>query len=310
MSKLLQIRILKSGLHTSIQDLGRSGWQCMGVPLSGAMDGISHQLANWLVGNNSAVPTLEMTLVGPSIEFQGDAVFAITGANMNPTVDGEKIQMWKSIEINKGGTLEFSRTTAGARAYLAIQGGWQVEEWLGSVSRLPGRQDILPDNVIQVGFVIEIEVQGRAIQRSISETVKRAVLGPRTIRILPGPEYDFFDAVWIKEFGAQNHTIDKDSNRMGIRIEQHLAGIEQLGPMISSGVTPGTLQITRDGQPILLSVDGPTTGGYHRLAQVIHADLHHLGQLKPGGEIHFEWVDLQAAYIAGGHLRQELQFIS
>lgn len=309
MHRICRIQILKPGLQTSMQDFGRTGWQAMGVPPGGAMDGVAHQTANWLVGNGIMTPTLEMTLLGPAIQFYGEAQIAITGADMTPTLDGSAVEMWSCLDVDKGSTLHFDKLVSGARAYLAIGGKWSVENWLGSCSILPGQQSILPANHIRKGTTIEIEATKFSSVRKMPQQMSLVRRHPKAIRLLPGPEYELFADALRAKFIDSRHIVDKNASRMGLRLLPSLVDFKQAYQMISSGVMPGTIQITRSGQPIMLGADGPTTGGYFRIAQVVHADLHYLGQLKPGSEIHFAWVTLQAAYEASSILRDQLSFM-
>jgi len=309
MNNVIHIAFLKPGLHTSMQDFGRSGWQAMGVPQGGAMDVVAHQAANWLVGNGRMTPTLEITVLGPTIRFHGAAQVAITGADMTPSLDGSPIDMWSCLYVDKGSTLNFGRLVSGARAYLAIRGKWSVENWLGSCSTLPGQQSLLSANYIRQGTTIEIEGTVSSVERKMPPQFLLKMAHAKVIRLLRGPDYELFESGFVTEFIETRNTVGKDASRMGLRLLPPQVEFVQAHQMISSGVMPGTVQITRSGQPIILAADGPTTGGYYRVAQVIQADLHFLGQLKPGDEIDFEWVSLQEAYEAIAMLRDQLNFL-
>ena len=285
------------GLFTTVQDLGRDGFGPMGVSASGAADPISLRIGNRLVGNPEGSAALEMTLVGGAFTFERAAVIAATGAEFGPSLDGVALPMWTSIEIREGQTLKFGPSRSGARAYLCVQGGIAVEPFLGSASThvLSGLG----------GF------EGRALRKgdraglgAATSLFRKRVLSPKVlenlqprkvIRAIEGPQSDWFAESSWKTFCGNAFRVSEQSNRMGIRLEGPPISLDTSREMITEGVSLGAIQITPSGQPIILFVEQQTTGGYPKIANVISADLHSLGQLRPRDEIRFGRIEMSEA---------------
>jgi antagonist of KipI len=287
----LILTFLKSGLQTTLQDKGRIGLQHMGVPLAGALDNCSADLANHLVGNGGDVPVLEITMTGPEILFDSDALIAITGANFDIYSDEVLIENDKPHYLKSGTIIRFGKLNAGCRAYLAVAGKWQAKKWKGSVSPLLQAPEATADSIIQKGSKISIE--SAHLNKTGTRDYKKpcpALANKVRLRVKPGPEFESISRTAIAKFFGQGHEISQDANRMGYRLSTQLASSQERKEMISSGTIPGTIQITGGGQPIILLNDAQTTGGYPRLANIIDKDLDQLAQLKPGDEI---WFSLQ-----------------
>ena len=285
------------GLFTTVQDLGRDGFGPMGVSASGAADPISLRIGNRLVGNPEGSAALEMTLIGGAFTFERAAVIAATGADFGPSLDGVALPMWTSIEIREGQTLKFGPSRSGARAYLCVQGGIAVELFLGSASThmLSGLG----------GF------EGRALRKgdraglgAATSLFRKRVLSPKVlenlqprkvIRAIEGPQSDWFAESSWKTFCGNAFRVSEQSNRMGIRLEGPPISLDTSREMITEGVSLGAIQITPSGQPIILFVEQQTTGGYPKIANVISADLHSLGQLRPRDEIRFGRIEMSEA---------------
>ena len=291
---MARLHFLKSGLQTTIQDLGRQGVQDLGIPINGAMDKASAQLANQLVGNDANSPVLEITLLGPKIQFEGPCQIAITGADLSAEINGNTIPLFRTINIEHGDVLSFGKPLIGCRAYLAINGKWDIQSWLGSFSAsATNTAQTTPDSIIVKDQILEI-IRGKEqpiIAISESERTSLSIEAP--IKVYSGPEFDAFSDIEKQSFFGDSFTIGQDSNRMGYRLKEALSGYSKKEEVISSGVIPGTIQITNSGQPIVLMADAQTTGGYPRIANVSSNDLDRLAQFKPGDKVKFELISFK-----------------
>ena len=277
------LSILRPGMFTTVQDLGRWGYQSRGVPVSGALDWYSHRLANRLVGNDPHMATLEVTLVGPHVRFDGHAAFAVAGAAFQLSLDEVQIEMGRLIEAKPGAILKFGARISGARAYLALAGGVDVPEVLGSRST---------HALIAMGGH-----EGRALrsgdrlgvrsERALAQNLKMGseplfTSGGARLRVIPADEPLF------ARIAPQRFRVSPQSDRMGYRLAGEAIGGAP-GERISTAVPTGAIQVPPTGQPILLMNDHATTGGYAIAGAVITADLPIAGQLAPG-----DWVEFAA----------------
>jgi antagonist of KipI len=285
------LSIRRPGMFTTVQDLGRWGFQSRGVPVSGAMDRYSHVLANRLAGNPDTAATLEVTLLGPEIGFDTDTAIAVTGAVFGLTLDGIPFEMNHLVQAEAGSTLKFGARRQGARAYVAVAGGVDVPEVMGSRSThvLTGMGGF-HGRALRAGDRIQT---GSNIVFSNSVKMGSDPLclprGGARVRVLPG-EPQLFDPL-----ASQRFQISPQSDRMGYRLEGSAIGSVPSGELTSSAVVTGAVQVTPSGQPIVLMADRATTGGYAIAATVIAADLPLVAQLAPGDWIEFEGCTLEAA---------------
>jgi len=291
------IQVQSPGLLTTVQDLGREGFGPLGVSASGAADAVSLRLGNRIVGNPEGAPGLEMTLLGGTFMFPEGATVALTGSDFGATLDGAPLQLWKAIDVSPGQTFRVGSTRSGARCYLCVHGGIVVKLFLGSASThllsgLGGHHGraLRKGDVLQVGPTPP-SVENRAVAALALER-----LSPRKVlRVTPGPQRDLFLGGAQQLFYRATYRVAEDSNRMGLRLEGRRLAHESSGEMITEGVSIGAVQITAAGLPIILFVEQQTTGGYAKIANVISADLHSLGQLRPRDEIRFEQVGWDTA---------------
>jgi antagonist of KipI len=328
------IRVIEPGLFTTVQDLGREGYGPMGVSPSGAADAISLRLGNRLVGNAEGAAGLEMTLMGGTFAFPNGAVVALAGSDFGATLDGKKIKMWTPFQVKSGQVLRMGPTRSGARCYLCVRGGIDVRPFLGSASthilsglgghegRALRKGDVLNIGVGQAFLPVSscpstpaAEGAGKRKpfqQRRLPRLALKKMQPRKVLRVTPGPQSDWFRESGQKIFYESTYRVAEESNRMGIRLEgaailtvPSSAGEEQTGKnacptgiageMISEGVSLGAIQVPEGGQPIILFVEQQTTGGYPKIANVISADFHSLGQLRPRDEIRFERVEWERA---------------
>ncbi len=284
-------------MFTTVQDLGREGFGPMGVSPSGAADAVSLRVGNLLVGNSLGAAGLEMTLVGGAFLFPQGATVVLAGSDFGATLDGAAVQMWTAVEVRAGQTLQVGATRGGARCYLCVRGGIAVEPFLGSASThvLSGLGGF-KGRALQKGDVLAIGDRGR---RSTSKRLSDgalAMLAPRkTLRVTPGPQRDWFDGVAQELFEGSVYRVTEEANRMGLRLAGPEITRANGRELVSEGVALGAVQIPDSGQPIILFVEQQTAGGYPKIANVISADFHSLGQLRPRDEVRFETVSFETA---------------
>jgi antagonist of KipI len=293
--------ILRPGLQTTIQDRGRWGFQSRGVPTAGPMDLCSHRVANALVGNDPDAATLEVTLVGPEIEFDDERVVAVSGAGFALTVDGRSQSTNSPFVVPGGSSLRFGERSSGARAYLAVAGGIAVPLVLGSrATHLVSRMGGMEGRALTAGDRLPLGVRQGSPRRMIETRVpmlpRRGV--DTRLRVLPGPQRERFTGDALAALQSAPYTIRVESDRMGFRLEgpplRHTAGAD----IISDATPLGVLQVPASGEPVLLMADRQTTGGYPNIATVISADIGMAGQLAPGDRIQFDVCSLQDAIAA------------
>ncbi|NBC08628.1 MAG: hypothetical protein GVY26_15670 [Bacteroidetes bacterium] len=283
-----KLHIITPGLHTTLQDLGRSGYQDKGVPVGGALDLTSATLANQLVGNPIDAPVLEMVIKGPVLHIEGSVQVALTGADLSPTFDGVPLPMYENVRLPDGGELRFGRLQSGCRAYLAVRGEWQAQAWLSSVSPpAHGAELLTPNSILQKGHVLEVLSTNFLPKRFYPSYAQPNYQTLLPLRVLPGPEYDQFDDSFLQWFFGRNHRISPDSNRMGYRLDEAGPALDWTTEMISSAVLPGTIQVTGGGKVMILMADAQTTGGYPRLGVMPGRELARLAQWRPGLETGF-----------------------
>jgi biotin-dependent carboxylase-like uncharacterized protein len=291
------IQVQTPGLQTTVQDLGRNGFGPVGVSPSGAADPVSLRLGNRLVANDGSAAGLEMMLLGGTFTFPEGAILALTGSDFGATLDGVRLEVAASVEARPGQTLRLGPTNSGARCYLCVQGGIVVKPFLGSASThilsglggFKGR-GLRKGEVLRIGSARE-PLRKRTIAPQALEHLSRR----NVLRVTAGPQADWFSEPSLRSFYASTYRVGEQSNRMGLRLEG--AEITQRGArqMITEGVSLGAIQVPAGGSPIILFVEQQTTGGYPKLANVIAADIHRVGQLRPRDEIRFEEVTFEVA---------------
>jgi antagonist of KipI len=291
------IHVQAPGLQTTVQDLGRDGFGPIGVSPSGAADPISLRLGNRLLGNDEGAAALEMTLLGGTFTFPEGAVVALVGSDFAATLDDVSLDVGASVEVRPGQTLRLGSTTSGARCYLCVQGGISVLPFLGSASThilsglggFEGRP-LRNGDVLRMGPATK-----RFRRRSIAPRLSEQLFRRAVLRVTPGPQAGWFSESVLRSFYAATYRVGEQSNRMGLRLEGAAVSPRHAGEMITEGVSLGAIQVPAGGSPIIVFVEQQTTGGYPKIANVISADLHRLGQLRPRDEIRFEQVTFDAA---------------
>ena len=294
-----------AGLLTTVQDCGRYGYQRYGMPVSGAMDVFSLELANLLVGNDPGDACIEATISGPELEFTGSTWIAITGADMDPHLNGQGISMNTAIDVRSGDKLGFRGLRSGCRAYIAFAGGIAVPPVMGSrstylragIGGFHGRAlmqgDELPigesDPRSHLGRTSTGSARRKPLLKKLPEGLIPEYKHEQTIRIISGPEAHYFEIAGLRSFLSTEYRVTAQSDRMGYRLTgEPIKHKEGMTNIISAGISLGTVQVPGDGQPIILMADRQTSGGYARIARVITVDITLIAQMRPGDKIRFQ----------------------
>lgn len=304
MEKIETLEALSPGILTTVQDIGRFGFGRYGVASSGAVDRFSLRVGNILVGNHENEACLEVILFGLKLRIIKDTVIAITGADLNPYINGDKpLKMWRAQLLEKGDIISFRGLKNGCRSYLAIQGGISVPVVMESKStNLPSSFGGLEGRPLKKGDIIySDDLGGNKTYKERSFPVEWVPQYGKewTLRIIFGPQDEQFSEKIKGVFIKSVYNVSPKADRTGIRLTgpviERVPGIGE--SIISEGVISGAIQIPGDGQPIII-LGETVTGGYRKIATVISADLPLLGQLKPGDEVRFKKVSLDEAYKA------------
>ena len=294
-----ELLVLKPGLLTTVQDLGRYGHQASGVPAAGPMDAFSHRLANQLVGNDADAATLEITLLGPELIVGVDTTMAIAGGHFEVACDDRPVALNSSFTVQKGQRIKFGRIVEGARAYLSVAGGIQTDPVLGSrathlVSGMGGFQG----RALRSGDRVPIAGDSAARPARKSGGLTLPTKGRALLRVMAGPQADWFEPDALKTIAGVSFRISPQSNRMGYRLQGPPLVRAREGELISEPLGLGAIQVPSAGEPILLMADRQTAGGYPKIGYVISADLPLAGQLAPGDFIEFHLCSQQEAVAA------------
>lgn len=310
----MSITVINGGLLTSIQDLGRYGYQKYGVVVSGAMDIYSMKLANIIVGNDENEAVLEITMIGPVLKLEKGNLISITGADISPTIDGQKVPMGKPVYINEDCVLEFGKCVRGCRAYLSVAGGFDVSTVMDSKStylraKLGGMdgRNLKKDDVLNINEKSELslniikkikEISTKEIFNAAKWHIKNYIKESSEaiiIRVFEDRQTTYLTKDSLADFFNSSFVIDTKSDRMGYRLDGPKIELKEKIEMISGEVSFGTIQLPPDGNPIILLADRATAGGYPKIAHVAAYDLHKLVQLKASDNIRFEKITLKEA---------------
>jgi antagonist of KipI len=307
--------VIRPGFLTTVQDLGRFGFQRFGMPVAGAMDSVALRFANRLVGNSDDAAALEMTVKGADLVFESDGVIALTGADLSPLIDRTPAPLWTTVEIRRGSTLSFGERRSGARAYLAVAGGIDVPMVLGSrathlASRTGGflgRALVKNDRVTCGPRRSEAAMM---VGRMIPIAARPPYSSGPTLRVVLGAQADCFSGEAVETLVRGRYTVSQHADRMGYHLQGPLL-VHAGTPDIVSDATPqGSLQVPGNQQPILLMADRQTTGGYPKIGVVITADLPLAAQLVPGDTVGFALVDVGEAQAIAREQRSRIEAVS
>ena len=293
------IKILDAGLLTTVQDLGRYGFQRYGVSASGVMDEYSAKIANKLVGNKVGEAVLETTLKGVQIEFLQNTAVAITGGNCDVTLNGTKIELWQSYLVNRGDILKMGICRSGLRNYLAFAGGIDVPIIMNSKStNLKAKVGGFNGRKLMAGDILSVGVGSLETPLTLNKYYIPTYSKDIKVGVILGQQDDHFTEAGIKTFLNETYTVTQESDRMGIRLSsvsgatiEHKNGAD----IISDGITFGAIQVPGSGQPIVMMADRQTTGGYTKIGNVISSDLAKLAQATPGTKVKFVEYTLEQA---------------
>lgn len=294
------LRVIKPGLFTTVQDLGRRGFQKYGVPVSGAMDAFSITAANLLVSNNPSDACLEITLLGPELEVLNDTQIAITGADLSPTLNGQSVPMWQTLNASKGDVISFGSIRAGCRAYLSVIGGINVPIVLGSRSTFfRGGMGGFEGRQLKTGDVIEAFQPASLLEAKLSmpEELIPQYNKELTVNVVLGPQADVFTDKGVKTFLSTAYMVTTQADRMGYRLEGPVIEHKGAPDIISDAIPLGAVQVPGNGMPIIMMVDAQTTGGYPKIAVVTTPSLSRLGQARPHDMVRFSRISLSQARI-------------
>lgn len=324
----MSIEVIRPGLLSTVQDEGRKGFRRYGIHPGGVMDTFAARAANALVGNSRDAAVLEMTMTGPELRFHETRLISLCGTDLTATVDGLPVPLWRPVALLAGSVLRFGRCRSGLRAYMAISGGIDVPEIMGSRSTdlktgfggLKGRALKVGDRLSAGeasceaqealhGLSVEAGKNNRRMHAPAWYLSRRewpAYHAEPVIRVMPGTDNTAFDEDSLERFHKERYVISPQSDRMGYRLEG--AKLELVQPMdrMSEAVTYGTIQVPADGQPIILMADHQTIGGYPVIAQVARVDLPVLAQARPGARVTFERITYEEAQQL--FLEQELEW--
>lgn len=311
----MSIKVISPGLLTTIQDCGRIGYQKHGIIASGVMDRYSFRIANILLDNDENEGVLEITFMGPTLAFQADTLIAITGGDLSPSINGEAVPMWRPVLVKKDSILSFGMMKAGARAYLAVAGGFDIPVVMGSKSTyiraglggFKGRALAKEDLLLTLQTKSHLD-KFKAVLRKQSEqgsfvttpwyfapTHIPATSEAIAVRVTRGNQMQHFTDESIQDFFRKPYTVTPESDRMGYRLAGEVVKLTEPLEMISEAVSFGTIQAPPDGNPIILLADRQTAGGYPKFAQVTVVDLAVIAQICPGNTIAFVEVSLKEA---------------
>lgn len=311
----MRVQVIRPGLLTTVQDVGRYGFQKHGVLVSGAMDTFAMRIVNLLVGNAEGAATLEITLRGPTLRFEEPALIAIGGAYLSPKIDGQPVPEWRPVWVRAGSQLTFGAPVAGCRTYLAIAGGIAVPEVLGSRSTfLRGGIGGYAGRALAAGDLLTSGTPSIAAERRMAQLeplaghdpfaatdwVVSSMLLPDyrkdpVLRVMRGTQFDAFDEQSQRQFLSGAFQVTPQSDRMGYRLQGSSLRLSKPLEMISEGVTAGTIQVPSEGNPIVLLADRQTTGGYPKIGQIATVDLPLIAQVKPGETVTFAEISLSEA---------------
>ena len=297
---MTKMKILNPGMYTTIQDLGRYNYQKSGMSVAGAMDLFSLRVANILVGNNDSEACFEATLMGPEIQFSGDALIAVTGGDLEPKINNKALDMWSGVKVSGGDILSFGTLKSGCRSYIAIAHGIDVPDVMGSKSTyVKGKVGGFYGRILKADDEIKIVTAEQdnftgiiKIPTEFIPTYKKENI----LRVVMGPQDDYFTKDGINTFSDSSYEVTKEADRMGYRLSGPKISHKVGADIISDAVTMGSVQVPGHGEPIIMMADRQTTGGYTKIATVITPDINIVGQLKRGDSIKFKSIDIEEAH--------------
>lgn len=290
-------RVVQPGLLTTVQDLGRYGYQRFGVPVAGAMDPFALRVGNLLLGNAEGEAALEVTIGGFTLEVLSHTVIAVTGADLGATLNGAPLPLWETVGVSPGETIGFTGPGSGARANLCVAGGVDVPRVLGSRSTyLRAQMGGYQGRALQAGDLLSTRASMGAVPagRRLTETlIPLHGGGEITLQVILGPQDNYFTPEGIGTLLSSWYTVSEQADRMGVRLEGPAIQHKATADIVSDGIVLGAIQVPASGQPIIMMADRQTTGGYTKIATVASVDIPRLAQAQPGDRVRFQQVSVE-----------------
>ncbi|ACB84729.1 biotin-dependent carboxyltransferase family protein [Natranaerobius thermophilus] len=296
------IKITDPGPFTTIQDLGRFGFQRYGMAPSGAMDEVSFQLGNYLLGNEPNAAAIEFTLKGPELEIKKETLVAVTGGRCQVKVNGELSPMYAPLHLCPGDQISFSGIQEGLRGYLCVLGGVDVPLVMqsrstylkGQIGGIEGRQ-VKKGDTLDACSYSSLDFSHIDQRSPLPTKYWPTFISPYEIDVILGPQVDYFSEQGVNTFLSQEYQISDAADRMGYRLNGPEIEHQGAADIISDGIPLGGIQVPGHGQPIIMMKDRQTTGGYPKIATVASYEIYKLGQAKPGDRIKFNKISLEEA---------------
>lgn len=292
------IRILKGGMMTTVQDLGRNGYQSQGFSVAGAMDVRSLKIANLLLDNPENEAVLEITLIGPTLEFTSATIIAITGGDFQPQINGKPAPMYTALYMNKGDILKFGSARTGSRGYIAFSSYLEIPVVMGSrCTNLKSKIGGFKGRKLQAGDYMNFRIKRRYLPFFLSRKLEGDDFDQEetTLRVIMGPQDDLISKQGVETFLNSEYAVTSDFDRMGCRLEGPFIAPKKTSDIISDGIAFGAIQVPSHGKPIILLSDRQTTGGYAKIATVASVDIPKLVQRKTDHKVHFKAITVQEA---------------
>ena len=290
------IKVIRPGACTTIQDLGRIGYQKFGIPVAGVMDEFAASVANFLVGNERNEAVLEITYLGPTLAFQEEMLIGIAGADVSPKLNGAPVPVWESFLVKKDDVLSFGSVKSGVRAYIAFAGAIDVPLVNGSKSTLmKSKIGGFQGRMLQAGDELSICVRQGAVPQRLPAPFIPVYPHSNDISVCLGPQDDYFTEQGIADFFRQPYTITANADRMGIRLDGVAVAHTAKADIISDAAVIGSIQVPADGKPIILMADRQTTGGYAKIGTVIKEDIIKLAQMASKDTVQFRRISMEEA---------------
>ena len=289
------LEVLRAGLQSTVQDQGRFGYAHLGVSASGAADNFALRIGNILVGNPKQSAGIEMTIIGDKYRFNSDAYIALTGSEFEAELDNKPIPFWRGWPINNDQILDIRSTKTGARCYLCVAGGINVEDVMGAkTTHLTSGIGGCHGRILKKQDELDFGSLDNSI-KPVQEINEPMTTDNEIIRVTKGRQWLWFDKKQKNKFFQHQYCVSDLSNRMGLRLKENAINTKKESEIITAGIPLGSVQIPGDGQPIISFVEHQTTGGYPVIANVISADLRKVGQLKSGDCFQFELISFSRA---------------
>ncbi len=310
----MSILIQNPGIFSTVQDLARIGFRSLGINPNGVMDRSAVRLVNILLSNNENAAVIEMHFPSAEIIFERDCLFAVGGADFASHLDGSRIGNWRLHRARKGSILTFQNKVQGERTYLAIEGGFHVQDWLGSASTnlsatvggYGGRKLEAND---RIALLSKCKSRYSFLNQQLSSSLAPRYSRFPTVRVVKGGEYEMLNSKSQRLLESSSFQISNISNRMGYRLSGEPMVLTASTEILSSAVNFGTIQLLPDGQLIVLMADHQTTGGYPRVANVIEYDLPLLAQIGASDNVAFHLIDIAEAERIAAAFRRDLELL-